>query len=324
MPAELVLVIPTYNEYEFLSAFIDDIKNTVEDLVDDYKVCIVDDGSIDGTWKLIESICLTQKGKVVGVKLSKNFGKDKAILAGLQQILADAYLVIDADGEHPISSIKEFVNKWKQTGCDVIHGVKSERNKGFFYTTFSKLFNLSLSRFSRLNLVESSDFKLMSRKFVEAILEYGDYEFFFRGVAQDAGFTSEVIWFKEGIRQYGNRRWSNLRLVRYALNILIGFTRFPLQLIIAAGLFSIGLATILLLKTIIGYFQGIAPGGYPTMLGVALLSLGLIMSSIGILGVYLAKIYDEVKGRPRFLIDKIAGTRATDVGEGLGGQSDRT
>ena len=166
----------------------------------------------------------------------------------------------------------------------------------------SRVFNLSLSRFSRLNLIESSDFKLMSRKFVKSILEYGDYDFFFRGIAQDAGFSSEIVLFKEGRRQFGKSRWTGIKLLRYAFNIIISFTRFPLYLILFMGVISIIFAILLLIITVISFFHGVTPGGYPTIVIVGLMSLGLIMISIGIIGVYLSKIYDEVKGRPRYLI----------------------
>tara|TARA_B100000446_G_scaffold137525_1_gene129904 strand:- start:4187 stop:5131 length:945 start_codon:yes stop_codon:yes gene_type:complete len=314
MADRLSVIIPVFNEALSLERTIKDLLFELDSLGIGYDVTLIDDGSIDDSWLLIEKLANKHGGVIRGIKLSKNFGKDSAILAGLQNIESDLYLIVDADGEHPFEMIGEFYGVLVHSGCDVVNGVKGSRRGSVFYKFLSRVFNKVFASLAGLDLAESSDFKLFNRKFRDALLGYGDCDYFFRGVAKDVGFKSENVVFDERTGVACNSSWTIKGLVVYAWNSIINFSHFPLYFILLLGFSSILLALGVGVKILIVIGSDVVPDGYLTLLFLSLISFGMIMSSIGVIGVYLSKIFDAIKSRPRFIIEsKVVGGESESI-----------
>ncbi|NOR69215.1 MAG: glycosyltransferase [Methylomarinum sp.] len=300
----LSVVIPAYNEEET-------IKGTVLKIIEEVKgidvkliVVLVDDGSTDGSWVEISKLAKDFPGLIVGVKFSRNYGKDCAVLAGIESVSTDLYLVIDADGEHPVEKISEFYSNYQSGDCDVVHGIKKNRRGSRTSKFMSRLFNKTFKYFANIDITESSDFKLFNDKFKRALLNYGDYDFFFRAAAQDVGFQSKKVDFDEKERIFGVSSWGNRRLFKYAFDSIVNYSHYPLFFILFLGVISVLLGGLVGVKALVDSLTGSVPEGYLTLLVLDLVSLGMIMTAVGIVGVYLSKIFDEVKGRPRYLVEQ--------------------
>ena len=301
----LSVIIPVHNEEEVIEKTIKQTITTLKEIGINPCITIIDDGSSDNSWGEIKKITSEYKTSVKAIKLSRNFGKDSAIIAGLESKESDLYLVIDADGEHPIEKIKDFYSCYRKSNCDVVHGIKENRRGGKTSRTYSKLFNIIFNSLTNIDLKQSSDYKLFNKKFRNALLSYGDYDYFYRAAAQDVGFQAETVYFDEKERVVGKTSWGNIKLAKYALNSIINYSHYPLYLILLMGLISVILGLGLGLKVLIDIFgHNVAPDGYLSLLILSLLSMGMIMSSIGILGIYVSKIFNEVKARPRYIISE--------------------
>ena len=301
----LSVIIPVHNEENEIKKTISKIIKVINSINIEFNIWIIDDGSTDNSWNEITELTDTHRGIINSIKLSRNFGKDAAIFSGLKSSESDFYIVIDADGEHPIEKIYDFYNCIKKNQCDVVHGIKKSRRGKLKNKAYSRIFNSIFNKLTNIDLKESSDYKIFNNNFKKALLSYGDYDFFFRGVAQDIGFKKEIIYFDEVQRASGKTSWGNFKLLKYALNSIINYSNYPLYLILFMGLTAILLGLILGIKVIFDILDNnTTPEGYLSLLILSLLSMGMIMSSIGVLGVYLSKIFNEVKSRPRYIISE--------------------
>jgi dolichol-phosphate mannosyltransferase len=299
------VVLPTFNEehnvYEVVSNIL--AYNNDDNLKVNIVVCIVDDGSTDNTWKIIKNVSEHFPGRIIGRRFSRNFGKDAAILSGLTSVHADSYIVMDSDGQHPIELLPVFIKKWREENFDIVNGIKFERSSdSLFQLVSSRLFNHLFRSLTGLNLSESSDFKLLSAKAVLALTSCGDQAPFFRALTLWIGLKQTDIKFKVKERKHGRSRWVKKALLAYAFNGFLLFSYAPLYILIVLSLIAFCLTFILGLKLLLDYLQGETPSGYATLLGLALLSLSMNMMAIGVLGLYVKKVLDHVKQRPRFIV----------------------
>lgn len=305
--SDLCIIIPAFNEELCLEDFIDELSDTLNLAGVEYVISIVDDGSKDNTWGEILKLKNKFPETIMGIRFSRNFGKDAAIMASLENLYANAYLIMDADGQHPVEKIKDFIDLWKNNDYDIINGVKEYgKNVHFLKIFFSKSFNRLFEKLSGLKLERSTDFKLITRKVAAEIINCGDYYIFFRALATWVGFKQANIEFKVKQRQKGSGKWPTKTLINYALNAIVLYSYFPMYLLFSMGVCIFALSIYLFVKMLIYYFQGNVETGYSTLLALLLMSLSTNLFCFGIMGLYIQKILDQVKFRPRYIVmDKI-------------------
>lgn len=300
----LSVVIPAYNE----DANVENTANVLSQLLEkngiNYELVFVDDGSKDKTWDKLSELTHTHKG-ITAIKFSKNFGKEGAIFAGLKTAKGDACVVMDCDLQHPPETLIEMYNIWLNNDVDVVEARKSSRGKeSLLYKIFAKSFYKLFQSSSGIDLKRASDFKLMDRKAVDALNEMPERLTFFRALSSWVGFKTEVIYFDVAPRKTGQSKWSFKKLFRFAIDSITSFTTLPMHIVTFFGaLFSV-FAVIMAINTLFNFFSGKALEGFSTVILLVLITGGIIMLSLGIIGYYLSKIYEEIKFRPRYIISQ--------------------
>ena len=269
-----------------------------------YELVIVNDGSADGTWAEIEKAG-KKDPNVTGVHFSRNFGKEAAVFAGLAQASGDVIAVMDCDLQHPPTTLVQMYRLW-QDGYEVIEGVKSDRGKeGVVHKKCAEFFYGIMTKATKVNMKDASDFKMMDRKAVDSILSMPERNMFFRATSSWVGFKTTSVRFEVQEREAGVSKWSPWSLVKYAFTNIVAFTTVPLQFVTVGGLICFLCSLALMIYSLVQYFGGRAVEGYTTLLLVLLLIGSAVMISLGIIGYYIAKIYEEVKHRPRYIVSKI-------------------
>ncbi|MDD4297210.1 MAG: glycosyltransferase family 2 protein [Ruminiclostridium sp.] len=299
----LSIVIPVYNEEKQILKTIDAVCKVIKTVTDDYRIIIVDDGSKDGTWAVLKEHS-AKDPKLKILRFSRNFGKEAAIMAGLSRAESKACIIMDADLQHPPELIPEMVRLW-QEGYEVVEAVKEDRGQESSISRFSaSLFYKIMNRLSGFNLENASDFKLMDKKVVAALLEMPERETFFRGMSAWVGYTRKEIYFKVPQRETGKSRWSPLKLVRLAITAFTSFSSLPLQFVTFIGILFLLGSVVLGIQTLVMKLRGLAIGGFTTVILLLLIVGSCLMISLGMIGMYIARIYNEVKARPRYIISE--------------------
>jgi len=301
-PDLISVVVPVYQEAEALRTFLAAVRHALSLAAISYEIVLVDDGSSDNTWPIIAEEAKASP-VIRGFRLSRNFGKEAALCAGLEKARGAAVLVMDGDGQHPASLLPEMIRMWRTSGADIVQAVKRSRGRESFSNKASALlFYVLLQKFSGFDLRGASDFKLMSRKAVDAWLRMGERNVFFRGMTAWMGFTTVQIPFEVAERAQGQSTWSYLKRWKLAITGITAFSSLPLQLVTFAGGLFLIFSIILGAQTIYLKLIGEAVSGFATVILLELLIGSCLMISLGIIGEYLARIYREVKGRPRYLV----------------------
>ena len=299
----LSVILPAYNEEKMIEKAGTVIGRILEEQKIPYEIVFVDDGSKDRTWSEIGRTAVNNP-HIAGVHFSRNFGKESAMLAGLANAKGDCCVVMDCDLQHPPETVVEMYRLWEQ-GYEVVEGVKHSRGKeslahkasaGMFYKLISKAVGIDMSR--------ASDFKLLDRKAVDALLEMPERNALFRALSAWIGNKTTSVEFDVREREEGVSKWSTKSLIRYAITNIVSFSSAPMQFVTGAGVFVFLLAVILGIQTLVHYFTGNAVAGFTTVILLLLLIGSILMISLGIIGYYISKIYEEVKGRPRYLISR--------------------
>lgn len=303
----LSVIIPAYNEEQMIEKSVSTISHILIDVGIDFELIFIDDGSKDATWKIIERE--SKKSNFVrGVHFSRNFGKESAIVAGLEKCKGDCCVVIDCDLQHPPHKIVEMYRLWEK-GYEIIEGVKSNRGKeSVFYSSATKVFYTVISKLTNIDMMNSSDFKLLDRKVIDVLNNMREKNSFFRALSSWVGFKTAVVEFEVQEREAGESKWSTLSLVKYAINNITSFSAFPMQLITLLGVTMLLLSVILGSISLYQKFTGYSLDGFTTVILIQLFTGSIAMISLGIIGYYIAKIYDEIKGRPRYIISKMCGS----------------
>ena len=290
----LSIILPAYNEKQNIERTAKTLSGILEKEGIPFELLFISD--VDGTY---EEICRLAEldGRVRGAEFSRNFGKEAAIFAGLELALGDGCIVMDCDLQHPPEVIPEMYRLW-QDGYEVVEGIKKSRGKeSILHGMSAGLFYGIMSRMMRMDMRSSSDFKLLDRKVVNVLLGLGERNTFFW-----AGFRAAKVEYEVQERAFGSSKWSFRSLVRYAVSNVTSFSTIPLQMVTVMGMVSIIFSVILALQTLVKYLTGTAVEGFTTVILLILIIGGFIMISLGIIGHYLARIYEEVKGRPRYII----------------------
>lgn len=295
---------PAYNEEKMIKKAAETVAAILSAEKISYEIVFVNDGSKDQTWSEIEQAS-RKNPHIVGVNFSRNFGKESAMLAGLASASGDCCAVMDCDLQHPPETLVEMYRLWEQ-GYEVIEGVKRTRGKesamhrasaGMFYRIISKAVGIDMSR--------ASDFKLLDRKAVDALLAMPERNTFFRALSSWVGFKTVSVEFDVQERTEGESKWSTWSLIQYAVKNIVSFSTVPMQCVTVAGILVFLFAVVLGVQSLVKYFSGHALEGFTTVILLILIIGSIIMISLGIIGYYIAKIYEEVKGRPRYIISKV-------------------
>jgi glycosyltransferase involved in cell wall biosynthesis len=298
----LSVVIPVFREGAQLSSFLTAVRSCLSQRNLSYELVLVDDGSPDDTWNIITSEAKSSQA-ICALRLSRNFGKESALCAGLEHARGDAVIVMDADGQHPPSLIPEMVRTWQRSEADIVEAVKRRRGRESLSSKIgAQLFYFILNKLSGFHFKGASDFKLLNRKAVDAWLKMNERNVFFRGMTVWMGFNTVQIPFEVVPRSAGQSTWSVLKRLKLALIGITAFSSFPLHLVTFAGVIFFGLSILLGMETLYLKLTGQAVSGFATVILLELIIGSLLMISLGIIGEYLARIYEEVKGRPRYLV----------------------
>lgn len=299
---EISVVIPAYNEAEGITATLDEIGARLASITDRYEIIVVDDGSTDGMW---EQLAQYGGASVHGYRLSRNFGKEAALCAGLEHARGEAVIIMDADMQHPPAMLERMVAIWREGKADIVECTKRTRGTEPLRNRLgSELFYGMLSKLTGYNLKGASDYKLLDRRVLLAWQSMGERNVFFRGMTQWMGFAKVQLEFDVMERKTGVSRWGLYNLIKLAVGAIIAFSSLPLRLVSLAGIgFLIG-ALVLGGQTLLRKITGDAVTGFTTVILLQLIIGCIIMVSLGIIGEYLAAIYKEIKGRPRYLISR--------------------
>lgn len=302
--ALLSIVLPSYNEEQNIANTARVLGELLEKEQIDYELIFVSDGSKDATYAEILKVAATNP-RIKGAEFSRNFGKEASIFAGLSLALGDAVIVMDCDLQHPPQVIPQMWKLW-QEGYEVVEGIKLSRGKeSLAHKLSAGLFYKIMSSLIKMDMNASSDYKLLDRKVVDVLLELPEKNTFFRALTFWAGFKTTTVEYEVQERAYGQSKWSLLSLMKYAITNATSFSTLPLQLVTIMGMISILFSIILAIQTMIKYLSGTAVEGFTTVILLVLIIGGFIMLSLGIIGHYIARIYEEVKGRPRYIISKV-------------------
>lgn len=300
----LSIVLPAYNEEQNIANTADVLSGLLEGLDIEYELVFISDGSSDNTFAEILKAAESNH-HIKGAQFSRNFGKEAGIFAGLELSCGDAVIVMDCDLQHPPSVIPQMIEKWR-AGAEIVEGIKSDRGKeGLGYKLSAGLFYKVMSRLIKIDMTASSDFKLLDRKVVNVLLDLPERNTFFRALTFWAGFNTETVEYEVQERKFGNSKWSLWSLMKYALTNATSFSTLPLQMVTVLGVVSILGSIILFVQTLVRYLMGASVEGFTTVILLILIIGGFIMLSLGIIGHYLARIYEEVKGRPKYIISKV-------------------
>ena len=304
----LSVVLPSYNEEEMVPVAARTVHEILAAEGIDHELLFVDDGSRDATWQRIREAAASVPA-VRGVHFSRNFGKEAAIFAGLNEAKGDCVAVIDCDLQHPPEKLVETYRLWEQ-GFEVIEGVKSDRGKESVMHRFAaKTFYAIISRATGIDMSRASDFKLLDRKAVNVILTMREKRAFFRALSSWVGFRTTEVSYEVRERTAGESKWSTWSLMKYAVSNITAFTAMPLHLVTVFGVLTLLISVVLGIIALVQKIAGTALGGFTTVI-ILLLFLGsLIMISLGIIGYYVGNIYEEIKDRPRYIIADTCGEK---------------
>ncbi len=311
-PSRLLLVVPCYNEeailnhsYSILSQYYRDIMG--RGLIStDSKICLVNDGSRDKTWDIIEDLC-AKDDLIIGVKLSRNFGHQSAIMAGLEQHVDDfdCFITIDADLQDDINAITGMIEKHAE-GAMIVYGVRGDRSSdSWFKRSTAEGFYKVMQKMGVPVIFNHADFRLMDRRVLQELGNYKEINLFLRGVVPLIGFRSDKVVYNRLERIAGETKYPLSKMVLFAWNGITSFSTFPMRLVLYFGVLNFSLAMLIVVYILSSYMIGFTvPGWTSTMLPLTFFS-GSNMMALGLIGEYIGKIYEEVKGRPRYIIEKI-------------------
>lgn len=302
----LTVILPAYNEEDNIHPAAEAIGAVLRDAAIPYELLFVNDGSKDGTWDAIRREA-DRDSAVRGLRFSRNFGKEAAIFAGLANAKGDCAVVLDCDLQHPPEKIVEMVRLWEQ-GYEIVEGVKADRGReGALHALAVKCFYGLISKAVGLDMSRASDFKLLDRKAIDALLSLRERNVFFRALSFWVGFKTATVEYDVRPRAAGESKWSTRSLVKYAVRNITSFSAAPMQLITALGVVMLLVSVVLGVNSLVQKLRGTALGGFTTVIIIQLFTGSVMMISLGIIGYYVAKLYEEVKGRPKFIVAETCG-----------------
>jgi polyisoprenyl-phosphate glycosyltransferase len=307
---ELSIIIPVYNEELHIADSLEVIAREASRATDRLELIVIDDGSRDRTWEQLQ-MAKQHLPPLHAIRLSRNFGKELALCAGLEHAEGRAVIVMDGDLQHPPELIPEMVRIWREEQKDVVECVKSGRSKESLQRKWgSGLFYSLLNRMSGFDLQGASDYKLLDRRVIHAWRQMGERATFFRGMTAWIGYNKAQLPFQVQPRSAGASRWGFVGLVKLAMNAIVSFSSMPLRAVTFTGLLFFLISIVVGAHTLYQKLTGTAVTGFTTVILLLLIIGSIILFSLGVIGEYIAAIYNEVKDRPRYLIQDTIGGAA--------------
>ena len=302
----LSVIIPAYNEEEMIFKTSSKITSMLNSEQIPFEIIFVDDGSKDRTWEMIQSE--SKKNTLIkGTHFSRNFGKEAAIMAGLESCAGECAVVIDCDLQHPPEKIIEMYHLW-ELGYEIVEGRKNSRGEESAMHSFAaKSFYAIISKATGIDMSTASDFKLLDRKAINVLLNMRERNAFFRALSSWIGFKTAEVLYDVQQREAGESKWSTAALIRYALTNISSFSTAPMQIVTVLGGAMFIVAIVFGVIALVQKCTGVALGGFTTIILLLLFTGSIVMLSLGIIGYYIAKIYEEIKDRPRYIISDKCG-----------------
>ena len=297
----LSVIIPAYNEDLLIEKAYFTISNILKSEDIENEIIFIDDGSLDATYEKIKALA-DKENNVLGLHFSRNFGKEAAISAGLATATGDCVVVIDCDLQHPPEKIVEMYRLW-QDGFDIVEGIKSTRGKenkihGFAARSFYSL----ISSVVGFDMSNASDFKLLDRKVVDVLNKIPERKGFFRAISFWVGYKKATVEFEVKERSAGKTKWSLISLIKYAISNISSYTTAPMQIVTVLGFIMLFITALFGVWAFVDKIQGRALEGMTTVILILIFIGSIMMISLGIIGYYVARIYEEIKGRPKYII----------------------
>ena len=309
--SKVVIVVPCYNEEEVLQETTRQLSNVLEGMERDKKITegkllFVDDGSRDATWHIIEQLS-TDNHRVMGLKLAHNVGHQQALWAGLEWAANapfDAAISIDADLQDDVQAIVEMTDRFNQ-GIDIVYGVRKERKTDTFFKKHTAQFFYKLMQTMGGDVVYNhADFRLMSKRALQALIAHPERNLFLRGIVRSLGYPSDFVYYDRNERYAGESKYPLSKMLNFAIDGITSFSVKPLRLITTLGVLFVLIAIGIIGYAIYEYLSGHTVAGWTSLLVSMWFIGGVILTSIGVIGEYIGKIYREVKRRPRYFIEK--------------------
>lgn len=308
---KLNIVIPCYNEEEVLrettsqlTALVDSML--AENLLTECDILYVDDGSKDRTWQIIEEMPMVSK-YVHGLKLAHNVGHQNALWAGLSYSVGkcDAAVSIDADLQHDIHKIREMVKAY-QEGFEIVYGIRNDRATDSVFKKRTALTFYKLMQKMGVDLIPNhADFRLLGKNALQALTDFPERNLFLRGMVRLLGFKETEVYFDCNDRFAGKSKYTLRKMFKFAIDGITSFSVQPLRIIAIIGLLCVGISIAEMIYILVAYFQGNVIRGWTSLLFSVWFLGGLLLFSVGVVGEYIGKIYNEVKRRPRYIIEKL-------------------
>ena len=296
----LSIIIPAYNEEKCIKQAYTVINSLMLQNNIDSEFIFVDDGSQDDTYKMISELS-QEKENIVGLHFSRNFGKESAISAGLAAVGGDCAVVLDCDLQHPPEKIVEMYRLWEQ-GYEIVEGIKKERGQEKKINSIgAKVFYSVISRVAGFDMANSSDFKLLDRKVVDVLNKMPE-KGFFRAISYWVGYNKATVEYDVAERVDGESKWSTRGLIKYAFSNITSYSAAPMQIVTVLGFVMLIISVIFGVWALVDKIIGRAAEGMTTVIIITIFIGSIIMISLGIIGYYIARIYDEIKGRPKYII----------------------
>nr|QIM10768.1 putative glycosyltransferase YkoT [uncultured Alphaproteobacteria bacterium] len=306
---KLLIIVPCYNEEEILPSTITTMSSLLKKMIKDKlaapnsRVHFVDDGSSDKTWEILGKACARNK-LFEASRLSRNFGHQSAILAGMYDNDADVYVTIDADLQDDPNCIIEMMKKIDQ-GCDIVYGVRNKRNTDSYFKRFTAQgFYKAMSLLGVRIIYNHADFRMMSRRAVNELKQFPERNLFLRAVVPLVGFKSDMVYYDRTARMAGETKYPLKKMLALAWNGISSFSIVPLRLVTFMGFLISLLGAGFVLKILLNYNTHGAVSGWASTVTLITLFSGVQLISLGIIGEYIAKIFVEVKKRPLYIIDE--------------------
>ena len=307
---KIVLIFPCYNEEEVIVSSKKIILEKLENLIfqkklhSESRICFVDDGSKDKTWEIISSF---EEEEIIGIKLSRNYGHQFALLAGLESLKDqfDAYITLDVDLQDDIDSLSEMIDSY-HTGNEIVYGVRNDRKTDdLFKRKSANFFYLLMKKMGVDTIHNHADYRLINNRALTEFLKYKESHLFLRGIFPLIGFKQGSIYYKRQERQQGTSKYPLKKMLSFAWEGITSFSNKPLKIVLFIGIMSILISALLFIYALIQMFRGNVVTGWTSTTIIIIFFGGLQTFSIGIIGEYIGKMYLQVKQRPRYTIEKI-------------------
>lgn len=296
----LSIIIPAYNEEQCIKRAYNAIHSLLAENNIESEFIFVNDGSSDRTHEIINELS-SEQDNIIGLHFSRNFGKESAISAGLAAVSGNCAVVIDCDLQHPPEKIIEMYRLWEQ-GYEIVEGIKKERGQEKkMHSIGAKFFYSVISHMAGFDMANSSDFKLLDRKVIDVLNKMPERGFF-RAISYWVGYNKTIVEYDVGERVDGESKWSTHGLIKYALSNISSYSTAPMQTVTVLGVLMLIISVIFGVWALIDKITGRALEGMTTVIIITIFIGSIIMISLGIIGYYIARIYEEIKGRPKYII----------------------